>query len=160
MNDLVKFSDGVVFAESQNVADKFNKAHRTIVRKIEQMFDSSPEFSDANFGVTEYTTSQNKVHKCYSMTRDGFCMIAMSLTGRDAEEWKIKYINAFNMMEDSLKEMPVTMQTINEIVKKAESDKSIASACGAQLARYRKIKKENSEKLSLAMSEVQNNLGF
>lgn len=40
----------------------------------------------------------------YYMNRDGFAIIAMGFTGKDAVEWKWKYINAFNTMEEILKE--------------------------------------------------------
>ena len=37
------------------------------------------------------------------MNRDGFTLLAMGFTGKDALEWKLKYIRAFNMMEEQLK---------------------------------------------------------
>lgn len=37
------------------------------------------------------------------MNRDGFTLLAMGFTGKQALEWKIKYINAFNKMEKQLK---------------------------------------------------------
>ena len=38
---------------------------------------------------------------------------------------------------------PATMAALNELTKKIESDKSIASKCGKALAHYKKVKKEN-----------------
>ena len=160
MENLVMVQSGKVFVMSHEVADKFNKEHRTIYRKINDLISSQPSFGNANFGATTYTTGQNKTHNCYQMTRDGFAMIAMSLTGKEAEDWKVKYINAFNKMESALTSVIPTLSTVNEIVKKAESDRHIASQCGSQLARYRKIKKHNDEQLSSAMKEVQIELGF
>lgn len=151
---------GKVFVMSHEVAERFNKEHRTIYRKINDLISSQPIFGNANFGATTYTTGQNKTHKCYQMTRDGFAMIAMSLTGKEAEEWKVKYINAFNKMESALTGVIPTLSTVNEIVKKAESDKQIASECGSQLAKYKKIKKHNEEELTAAMDHVQIGLGF
>lgn len=160
MESLVMVESGKVFVMSHEVADKFEKEHRTIYRKIDDLMVSHPDFGAANFGATSYTTGQNKTHKCYQMTRDGFCMIAMSLTGSKAEAWKVKYISAFNKMESALTEMIPTLSTVNEIVKKAESDKQIASECGSQLARYKKVKKSNHDKLSSAIESVQISLGF
>lgn len=37
------------------------------------------------------------------MTRDGFSLLAMGFTGRKALQWKLKYIEAFNRMEETLK---------------------------------------------------------
>jgi Rha family phage regulatory protein len=91
--------NGIPMTDSKNVSDKFKKEHRTIYRKVSQLMVSQPVFGAANFGVSSYTSEQNKTLPSYTMTRDGFSMIAMSLTGPEAEEWKIKYIKAFNAME-------------------------------------------------------------
>lgn len=149
-----------IYVTSDVIATKFNKEHRNLMRNIRSLIESQPEFGALNFEQTTYITKQNKLHDCFKMTRDGFCMIAMSLTGRKAEEWKVKYINAFNKMEDSIKSAPATMKSINNIVKIAESDKQIASECGSQLAKYRKIKKENEDKLNSAINSIQLSLGF
>ena len=39
----------------------------------------------------------------YLMNRDGFTLLAMGFTGKEAMEWKLKYIAAFNAMEAELK---------------------------------------------------------
>ena len=40
------------------------------------------------------------------MNRDGFALLVMSFNNtRNVLEWKIKYINAFNKMEEQLKEL-------------------------------------------------------
>lgn len=47
----------------------------------------------------------------YLMTRDGFSLLVMEFTGQKALEWKLKYIEAFNYMEESLmkvKELDIT----------------------------------------------------
>ena len=149
-----------IYVTSDVIATKFNKEHRNLMRNIRSLIESQPKFGALNFEQTTYITKQNKLHDCFKMTRDGFCMIAMALTGREAEEWKVKYINAFNKMEDSIKSAPATMKSINNIVKIAESDKQIASECGSQLAKYRKIKKENEDKLNSAINSIQLSLGF
>ena len=37
------------------------------------------------------------------MTRDGFSLVVMGFTGNNAIEWKLKYIDAFNKMEEELR---------------------------------------------------------
>lgn len=160
MEDLVMIKDGSAFVMSHVVAEKFGKQHRQILDNIRSVIKNEPEFGSANFRATTYTTGQNKTHICFEMTRDGFSIIAMGLTGKEAMKWKAKYITAFNKMESALKDLIPTISTVNEIVKKAESDKQIASECGSQLAKYRKVKKYNDESLNAAMKEVQISLGF
>ena len=58
------------------------------------------------FHLTEYTTSQNKKLPMYLMNRDGFSFLVMGFTGKKADEWKLKYIAAFNAMEKQLAQRP------------------------------------------------------
>ena len=39
----------------------------------------------------------------YLLTRDGFSLLVMGFTGARALEWKLKYIEAFNQMEQAIK---------------------------------------------------------
>lgn len=160
MENLVMINGNKVFVTSNLVADKFNKAHRSVLRNIRSIIDSHPDFGAHHFVRTSYTTNQNKSHECFEMTRDGFAMLAMGFTGPEALSWKVKYIEAFNKMESALIDLVPTLESVNQIVKKAENDKQIASECGSQLAKYKKVKKSNKEKLDSAISSVQITLGF
>ena len=51
------------------------------------------------FQISQYTNSRGRNYDQYLMNRDGFSLLAMGFTGKKALEWKLKYINAFNMME-------------------------------------------------------------
>ncbi|WP_432442364.1 Rha family transcriptional regulator, partial [Campylobacter coli] len=39
----------------------------------------------------------------YNLTRDGFSLLAMGFTGKEALQWKILFIDAFNEMERIIK---------------------------------------------------------
>lgn len=55
------------------------------------------------FFKTEYTHPQNhQKYTMYLMNRDGFSLLAMGFTGKEAVQWKLKYIEAFNQMEKQL----------------------------------------------------------
>ena len=43
----------------------------------------------------------------YYMGRDGFTMLAMGFTGKEANEFKFKYIQAFNEMEETIKSVQI-----------------------------------------------------
>ena len=53
----------------------------------------------------------------YLMNRDGFSLLAMGFAGKKALQWKLKYIEAFNEMEETLKqdylEEPVNLSLIH-----------------------------------------------
>ena len=55
------------------------------------------------FFKTFYKDASGKSNKEYLMNRDGFSLLVMGFTGTKALEWKLKYINAFNEMEATLK---------------------------------------------------------
>lgn len=55
------------------------------------------------FVESTYQNSRGKTYKCYLMNRDGFSLLAMGFTGKEALQWKLKYIEAFNKMEETLK---------------------------------------------------------
>lgn len=63
---------------------------------------STAEFS-ALFILINYKASNGKMNDEYLMNRDGFSLLAMGFTGKKALEWKLKYIDAFNKMEEKLK---------------------------------------------------------
>ena len=101
MNDLVKINNGELMTTSKIIADAFNKPHRNITRDISSL-ECSDEFRALNFVQSSYTSPQNKVLKCFDITRDGFAFLCMGFTGKKAAEWKEKYIAAFNEMEKGL----------------------------------------------------------
>jgi len=95
MNSLVKVNDGELMTTSKIIADVFGKSHRKVTRDINEL-DCSEEFRAANFGQSSYTSPQNKVLKCFNVTRDGMVFLCMGFTGKKAAQWKEKYISAFN----------------------------------------------------------------
>ena len=61
------------------------------------------------FHKTTYINEQNKQqYPMYLMNKDGFSLLVMGFTGKEALKWKIKYIEAFNDMEQYLKQLQVS----------------------------------------------------
>lgn len=98
---LVQISDGRLVTTSLAISNHFGKKHAHVLRDIENL-DCSQEFRESNFGLSSYTTSQNKKLPMYEITRDGFVFLCMGFTGAQAAQWKEKYIAAFNAMEAEL----------------------------------------------------------
>jgi Rha family phage regulatory protein len=65
--------------------------------------DCSPEFRGVNFNGSAYVSEQGKEMPEYTITRDGFMYLVMGFTGKAAAQWKEKFIEAFNTMEQILK---------------------------------------------------------
>jgi len=108
--------NGKVVTDSKAVSDVFGKEHSGnggIVSIIEKM----PEgFRVGNFTESKYQSQNGHFYKCYDMTRDGMSMLIMGFTGKKAFEWKEKFIEAFNMMEEKLIDNTPTLQHHKEIL--------------------------------------------
>lgn len=103
-NDFLglKVNDNKVVVSSRDVARVFEKEHKNVIRDIENL--EFPEgFGRLNFEQTVYEDSIGRVYPEYLLTRDGFTLLAMGFTGSKAMQFKIKYIEAFNRMEETIR---------------------------------------------------------
>ncbi|WP_097026144.1 Rha family transcriptional regulator [Clostridium peptidivorans] len=108
MDNLIKIlnQDGQLVVTSRQIADDFEKEHRNVVRDIENLISNvgSAQNCAHLFIESEYQHEQNKqLYKEYLLTRDGFSLLVMGFTGAKALQWKLKYIEAFNKMEEHIK---------------------------------------------------------
>ncbi|EOU1714947.1 MAG: ORF6C domain-containing protein [Clostridium perfringens] len=105
--ECVKLSNqnGQVVVSSRLIAKDFEKQHKHVLDSIEEIKKGVAEKSADLFIESQYQHPQNKQwYKEYLMTRDGFTVLAMGFNGTKALQWKLKYIEAFNKMEQALKE--------------------------------------------------------
>ncbi|QHJ81552.1 MAG: hypothetical protein [Bacteriophage sp.] len=162
MENIVKLENGRAVVTSKELAERFGKTHRHVLRDIKSL-ECSEEFRESNFGLSSYTSAQNKILPCVNITRDGFCFLAMGFTGKESAKWKEAYIKAFNQMESILKkdhEEMSTMERANHLTAKIESDKQSASFHGKELQSYAKTKKQNTEAVLKMIADSQLLLGF
>ena len=102
MNSLVQVADGQIVVSSRNIAEHFEKRHADVLAGIENIKTENSAVTPM-FCETTYTAGTGKAYKEYLMNRDGFSLLVMGFTGKKALEWKIKYIQAFNAMEEELR---------------------------------------------------------
>lgn len=106
MNDIIlSTQNGEPVASSRDVAERFGKEHKDVLHSIKNLTAQNCALLKM-FHKTEYTTAQNKKATMYLMNRDGFSLLAMGFTGKEAVQWKLKYIEAFNQMEKQLAQRP------------------------------------------------------
>lgn len=109
MNNLISIQnqEGQLVVTSRQVAEHFEKDHRNVIRDIEGIAEGMLKIEHTpktEFIESEYQHEQNKqTYKEYLLTRDGFTLLAMGFTGQKALEWKLKYIEAFNKMDQQLR---------------------------------------------------------
>lgn len=105
MNDIIlSTQNGEPVASSRDVAKRFGKEHKHVLAAIRQLLvaeNSATKF----FHETEFEYRGQKFPE-YLMNRDGFSLLAMGFTGKEAVQWKLKYIEAFNQMEKQLAQRP------------------------------------------------------
>lgn len=151
MNDTVipiYNQNGILTVTSRQIAHDFGKEHKNVTRDIENIFNElnfepvTERQDDLNkyFIPTEYKDNKGEMRKEYLLTRDGFSLLVMGFTGRQALHWKLKYIEAFNKMEETLKNnnfniQPMQLQLMRETNKtlKFIVDKSIQDAFAKQI---------------------------
>lgn len=96
---------------SREVSERFGKRHADVLESIENITTENSVLMDLYFIPSSYKAGTGKNYKEYLMTRDGFTLLAMGFTGQEALKWKLKYIEAFNKMEQQLK-ASMTMEDI------------------------------------------------
>lgn len=99
--------DGVVTTTSIQVAQFFGKRHDSVMRAIRAL---AREMADPDYlhnfveVISDYKNGKGgaQTSKSYRMTREGFMLLAMGFTGKEALRWKLAFIAAFNRMEAEL----------------------------------------------------------
>ena len=102
MESQVQIQNNRLVVSSDQVAANFEKRHDHLLRNIEALKKDVPNFGEMFFQSTK-SDSYGRRQKIYYLSKDGFSLLAMGFTGRKALQWKLKYIEAFNKMEEALK---------------------------------------------------------
>lgn len=134
MNELVIMHDQQAVTTSLILAEAFNKQHKNVIQVIEAKIE--PAENSARYkrmfyeGI--YTDKKGEQRKMYYLNRDGFTFIAMGFTGRKADEFKLKYIDAFNRMEERIKQQPAQYklpqtysEALIELAKEVEKNEEL-----------------------------------
>ncbi|MBK4782762.1 Rha family transcriptional regulator [Enterococcus faecium] len=116
MQELVILKNKEAVTTSLQVAEAFEKQHKNVIQAIEDKIQSAENSAHYQqmFAVGSYEDSRGRKQKIYYMNRDGFTFIAMGFTGRKADEFKLKYIKAFNEMEEAIKAFNEMEKAIKE----------------------------------------------
>lgn len=125
MNNLVEVignkGEERVVVTSRSVAEYFEKRHDHVIRDIKNIIGGLPKIGDTPelFFETTYVSEQNgQKYPMFLMNRDGFSLLTMGFTGEKALSWKLKYISAFNQMEDMLKRL--SLERTNTLLERVK----------------------------------------
>ncbi|MFU8924919.1 Rha family transcriptional regulator [Acinetobacter puyangensis] len=114
---------GQPYTTTLAVAQAFNKRHTDVLRDVKNIVEALdgisvlelqaiaeenhfiPDVSgQRNFASTSYTDTWNRSKPMYQLNRDGFMLLVMGYTGKKALLVKLRFLAAFNTMEELLSE--------------------------------------------------------
>ena len=139
-NVKVEFAlvDEKIYTSSLQLAKVFEKRHSHILDIIKDKLnnDELANFNEPNFRLVEYKDQKGENRPMYHLTKDGFAFIAMSLTGRKADKFKVAYINSFNQLIELLQEKEqdkrfsyadkkATLEFYNQIIKDLKEEHEV-----------------------------------
>ncbi|UNM95956.1 Rha family transcriptional regulator [Ignatzschineria rhizosphaerae] len=139
--DLVFISDKEVMTDSLLIARRFEKRHDYVLRSISKLLKNNAGLKGLpTFEESSYLDSQGKVQPKYLLTKDAMILLVMGYTGKKAMEFKIDYINAFNVMYEHIK----TQASLQDRLFAAMQEEDVSAAkgsLGGTLMQERKVEK-------------------
>lgn len=108
MSNLIQVVNGKNVASSLSVAENFGRRHIDVVKTIDNLVSELEGVRKNShtpyFEKTEYQNEQNgQFYAMYYMDRDAWALLVMGFNNsKKALEWKLKYIQAFNEMEQKI----------------------------------------------------------
>lgn len=120
--DMINISSnykGELVVSSRDVAENFGKENKHINETIRKLMVENSTVKKM-FVKSIYRSNRGREEIEYLMTRDGFSLLVMGFTGKKALEWKLKYIEAFNKMENELKNLPNPSYMIENPIDRAK----------------------------------------
>jgi anti-repressor protein len=119
MTELVsKSQKGNPVTTSLIVAEVFEKNHKDVLRAIKNTISSAQNCAQYFYSST-YKDSSGKRNEMFIMNRDGFSLLVMGFTGEKALKFKISFIEAFNAMEQKLRQSVEIPQSFAEALELA-----------------------------------------
>lgn len=116
--------DSIPVVSSRDIAARFGKSHKTILRSIDNL-ECSDEFTRHNFVPCKYKNQKNVAQREYLVTKDGFVFLVMGFTGKAAALFKEQFITAFNNMAESLRnrnDLKMSYWPMMDAIKEAHED--------------------------------------
>lgn len=144
--------DGVVYIDSRTVALKLGKdskyGHKNIMKKISDLLSDMDKIHGSknlppSFKSIEstYKTSRGNTYKCYLLDKNMFNLIVMGSTGIDSLKFKIAYIEKFDLMEQTIK-------NVKTLVENTEDANKSINMIFTEINKYEKENKELLARLS------------
>lgn len=134
-NIQITMNAGIPCVSSLQVAEDFGKKHKHVLEAIGNIKAENSAVTPM-FIESTYQAGTGKSYKCYDITRDGFSLLVMGFTGKEALDWKLRYIDAFNKMEHRIKHQ---YDEIQRLEMQAKADRAAAMRMNAENRRMKML---------------------
>ncbi|MCC5427830.1 MULTISPECIES: Rha family transcriptional regulator [Clostridium] len=149
----LSIQNGQPVVTSRQITDDFGKEHSKVIRSIETIIESNSSQNWLQYFIpSEYKDNSGKSNKEYLLTRNGFSLLVMGFTGAKALQWKLKYIEAFNKMEDALRRGNPSL-TIKEVVQMIKETRSIMKEQGSSPSEIAIVVKDICEQFNIKLPD-------
>ena len=142
MNNLVVLRDRQAVTDSLKVAESFDKKHKHVLETARNL--AAENSATKKMFVESTYVNRGKEYPMIYMNRDGFTLLAMGFTGKKALDFKLKYIQAFNEMENQIRQPKSERLEImrkNSATKRAGVLYKIAMATDSNISRQKLLHK-------------------
>jgi len=100
--------NNTMYTTTKDIAEKFGKQHKNVLQAVRDLVAGNSAAKNM-FHEATYE-NRGKQYPMYLVNRNGFTLLVMGFTGQDALEWKMKYMNAFNRMEEMIRTKFTTLE--------------------------------------------------
>lgn len=145
MNEIFNFN-GTLVISSRIIANELGKLHKNIIRDIEKILKNSTDSNLSSLIIPSiYKDKKGEERKEYLLTKDGFILYMFNIQGYN--DFKLKYINKFNEMENTIKNNNFITEDerliLNIVKSKTEAERSYYMAEFEK--KVEKVKEENED---------------
>jgi Rha family phage regulatory protein len=106
------------WVSSRTIAEIFEKRHKDVLEKINEILKIKNDFVEKNFRLSSYKDTSGKDNKEYLLNRKSFALIVMGFTGKKAQRFILNYIfNAELLYEESKVFTYFILNPMNNLIK-------------------------------------------
>lgn len=150
-----------IVTTSCHIAEVFGKRHDNILRDIRALVTEQDcgEFALLNFEDTRYLDKSGRQQSMYQMTKNGFLLLVMGYRTKKAMKFKVEFIKAFDLMQETLREKGYSLRyQYDQLLLEHKAEEHFASLCGKGLNAREGKKPVLEGKIKIMEDEIQINL--
>lgn len=142
---FIKQDGKQLLTDTRAVAIAFGKQHAHVMRTVKAKLSSKrpciAEHARSNFGASSYVDSIGRRRPMYRMTAKGLTALTLAFTGEDAEEVRIRFVDAFEELALRLARAEETISEQLHALTRRETPSIVKGQVGSALMHDRRREK-------------------